>query len=132
MDFAHMLRDLEQACGDFQDSSTRAAAEKHLQEFGKRPDAIAAGKYVLANSSIPTAKFFALRGIKESAIASFAVLGLGDALRLRDDLFQLACSSSQSLESFVLDSLCWVVAVITKRAWVESSEQQRSAFIQTL
>ncbi|KAJ2746930.1 hypothetical protein GGI20_000917 [Coemansia sp. BCRC 34301] len=132
MDYAHTLRDLEQACGDFQDASTRAAAEKHLQEFGKRPDAIAAGRYVLANSVIPTAKFFALRGIKESVIASFAVLGLQEALRLRDDLFQLASSSGQRLESFVLESLCWVVAVITKRAWVESTEQQRSAFTQTL
>ncbi|KAJ2409363.1 hypothetical protein GGI10_004703, partial [Coemansia sp. RSA 2530] len=84
------------------------------------------------HSSVPTAMFFALGGIKESVIASFAVLGLEEALVLRDDLFQLACSNSRALESFVLDSLCWVIAVITKRAWVESSEQQRAAFVKTL
>ncbi|KAJ2493297.1 hypothetical protein IWW37_000760 [Coemansia sp. RSA 2050] len=132
MDYTQTLRELEQACGDFQDTAPRLAAERYLQEFGKRPDAIAAGKYVLAHSSVPTAMFFALGGIKESVIASFAVLGLEEALVLRDDLFQLACSNNRSLESFVLDSLCWVIAVITKRAWVESSEQQRAAFVKTL
>ncbi|KAJ2003948.1 hypothetical protein H4R26_002784 [Coemansia thaxteri] len=132
MDYAQTLADLEQACGDFQIPATRFAAEKHLQEFGKRPDAIEAGKYVLAYSNYPTAKFFALRGIKESIIASYNVVGLLDALKLRDELLQLACQSSRDLESFVLESLCWVIAVITKRAWLESSEQQRELFIQKL
>ncbi|KAJ2863268.1 hypothetical protein GGH94_003711 [Coemansia aciculifera] len=86
----------------------------------------------VAHSSVPTAMFFALGGIKESVIASFAVLGLEEALVLRDDLFQLAYSKSRALESFVLERLCWVIAVITKRAWVESSEQRRAAFVKTL
>ncbi|KAJ2085126.1 hypothetical protein GGI09_006976, partial [Coemansia sp. S100] len=86
----------------------------------------------VAHSSVPTAMFFALGGIKESVVASFAVLGLEEALVLRDDLFQLACSKSRALESFVLERLCWVIAVITKRAWVESSEQRRAAFVKTL
>ncbi|KAJ1899090.1 hypothetical protein LPJ66_002340 [Kickxella alabastrina] len=132
MDYSQMLVELEQACGDFQVPATRFAAEQHLQSFGKRPDAIAIGKYALANSSLPTAKFFALRGIKESVIASYAVLGVTSALALRDELFQMAVLNGRSLESFVLDSLCWVIAVITKRAWIESSEEQRAVFTNAL
>ncbi|KAJ2160054.1 hypothetical protein GGF46_002565 [Coemansia sp. RSA 552] len=132
MDYSQVLSELEQACADFQVPATRVAAEQQLQEFGKRPDAIAAGKYALVNSSIPTAKFFAVRAIKEGVIASYSVLGLADALDLRDDLFRLALENSRGFESFVLDSLCWVIAVITKRAWTEASEQQRSVFTQTL
>ncbi|KAJ2229823.1 hypothetical protein H4R99_005039 [Coemansia sp. RSA 1722] len=81
---------------------------------------------------MPTAKFFALRGIKESLINGYAVLGVNEATSLRDELYQLAVSTSRQLESFVLDSLCWVVAVITKRAWIDSSEEQRMAFTRTL
>ncbi|KAI8321832.1 hypothetical protein GQ54DRAFT_311453 [Martensiomyces pterosporus] len=132
MNFNQALSELEDACADFQVPATRFAAEQRLQEFGKRPDAIAAGKYILANSNLPTAQFFAVRGIKDAVIDSYAVLGIADALALRDELFQMATSNSRSLESFVLDSLCWVIAVITKRAWVESTEDQRTAFTKAL
>ncbi|KAJ1828224.1 hypothetical protein LPJ56_001234 [Coemansia sp. RSA 2599] len=81
---------------------------------------------------MPTAKFFALRGIKESLVNGYAVIGLSEAIALRDELYQLAVSASRQLESFVLDSLCWVIAVITKRAWIDSCEEQRAAFTRTL
>ncbi|KAJ1830780.1 hypothetical protein LPJ63_004722 [Coemansia sp. RSA 2711] len=84
------------------------------------------------NSSVPTAKFFAVRGIKESVIASYSLLGVANALALRDELFQLALTNSRSFESFVLDSLCWVIAVITKRAWIDTPEERRSEFTQIL
>ncbi|KAJ1793954.1 hypothetical protein GGH17_000922 [Coemansia sp. RSA 788] len=86
----------------------------------------------VVNSNVPTAKFFAVRGIKEAVTASYAAIGLVNALALRDELFQLALANSRSFESFVLDSLCWVIAVITKRAWVDTPEEQRLAFTQTL
>ncbi|KAJ1644805.1 hypothetical protein LPJ64_003553 [Coemansia asiatica] len=81
---------------------------------------------------VPTAKFFALRGIKESLVNGYAVLGLNEAISLRDELYQFAVAASRQLESFVLDSLCWVIAVITKRAWIDSSEEQRMLFTRTL
>ncbi|KAJ2800186.1 hypothetical protein H4R20_004151, partial [Coemansia guatemalensis] len=84
------------------------------------------------NSSVPTAKFFALRGIKEAVITSYAVLGLAATLALRNELFQLALVHNREYDSFVIDSLCWVVAIITKRTWIEAAEEQRSAFTQTL
>ncbi|KAJ1953218.1 hypothetical protein EC988_003118, partial [Linderina pennispora] len=60
------------------------------------------------------------------------MLGLADALSLRDELLQMAISNSRNFEAFVLDSLCWVIAVITKRAWVETPEEKKTAFTQTL
>ncbi|KAJ2685728.1 hypothetical protein H4R19_006775, partial [Coemansia spiralis] len=112
--------------------ATRQAAEQQLLQFGRRPDAIAASRFVLAHSSVPTAKFFALRGIKEAVVAGYAVLGLAGALALRDELLQLALASGRGLDSFVLDSLCWVVAVITKRAWADTPDGQRLAFTRVL
>ncbi|PIA14945.1 hypothetical protein COEREDRAFT_82368 [Coemansia reversa NRRL 1564] len=132
MDYSQVLADLEQACADFQVPATRFAAEQQLQGFGKRPDAIDAGKFALVNSNVPTAKFFALRGIKEAVITGYAVLGLTSTLALRDELFQLALAHNRKYDSFVLDSLCWVIAVITKRAWTETAEEQKLGFTQTL
>ncbi|KAJ1734832.1 hypothetical protein LPJ61_000861 [Coemansia biformis] len=132
MDYRHVLDELEQACADFQAPATRVAAERQLVQFGKRADAIAAGKYALAHSGVPTAKFFALRGIKEAVVAGYAVLGPGNAIALRDELLQLALASGRSLDSFVLDSLCWVVAVITKRAWADTPDEQRRTFTRAL
>ncbi|KAJ2783708.1 hypothetical protein H4R18_001546 [Coemansia javaensis] len=132
MDYSGVLDELEQACADFQVPTTRYAAEQLLLRFGKRPDAIAAGKYVLVHSGVPTAKFFALRGIKDAVVAGYAVLGLAGVLALRDELLQMALADSRGLESFVLGSLCWTVAVITKRAWIDASEEQRMAFTRAL
>ncbi|KAJ2774217.1 hypothetical protein IWQ57_000932, partial [Coemansia nantahalensis] len=132
MDYRPVLAELEQACADFQVPATRYAAEQQLLRFGKRPDAIAASKYVLAHSSVPTAKFFALRGIKDAVVAGYAVLGPASSLALRDELLQLALTGGRCLDSFVMDSLCWVIAVITKRAWADTPDGQRLAFTRTL
>ncbi|KAJ1940848.1 hypothetical protein FBU59_003685, partial [Linderina macrospora] len=60
------------------------------------------------------------------------MLGLAETLSLRDELLQMAITNSRNFEAFVLDSLCWVIAVITKRAWVETSEDKKTAFTQAL
>ncbi|KAI9505554.1 hypothetical protein GGI25_000943 [Coemansia spiralis] len=132
MDYGSVLAELEQACADFQIPALRFAAEQQLASFGKRPDAIDAGKYVLAHSHAPTAMFFALRGIKAAVVSGYSVLGLEKALRLRDELFQLAMANSRTYASFVLESVCWAVAVITKRTWTDSSEDIRANFTNVL
>lgn len=133
MDFRLITNDLEQVCADFQVPATRCAAEKQIEELGRRPDAIELGKYVLTNTSVSTAKFFALKWIKASIIDGYAAIGLENTITLRDELLHLATTSKSSdLESFVLDTLCWVIATITKRTWVDSSDQLRSMFIQIL
>ncbi|KAJ2691286.1 hypothetical protein GGH99_002462, partial [Coemansia sp. RSA 1285] len=76
--------------------------------------------------------FFALRGIKEAVVSGYSILGVDATLTLRDELFHLAVENSRTYAPFVLESLCWTVAVITKRLWGDLSEEKRATFIQVL
>ncbi|KAJ1667282.1 hypothetical protein IW140_001738 [Coemansia sp. RSA 1813] len=76
--------------------------------------------------------FFALRGIKDAVVSGYAVLGADSALALRDELFQLAVENCRIYAPFVLESLCWTVAVITKRSWGDLSEERQAVFVQVL
>ncbi|KAJ2552690.1 hypothetical protein EV175_003218 [Coemansia sp. RSA 1933] len=76
--------------------------------------------------------FFALRGIKDAVVSGYVVLGAEAALTLRDELFQLAVENCRIYAPFVLESLCWTVAVITKRSWGDLPEERRAAFVQML
>ncbi|KAJ1906686.1 hypothetical protein LPJ81_001213 [Coemansia sp. IMI 209127] len=87
---------------------------------------------VVANSQVPTTMFFALRGIKEAVVSGYVVIGTDAALALRDDLFQMAVDNCRTYAPFVLESLCWTVAVITKRSWGDLSEERRAVFVQTI
>ncbi|KAJ1865689.1 hypothetical protein LPJ78_002469 [Coemansia sp. RSA 989] len=126
MDYTQALNELEQACADFQLNTSFKNSENGLMQSQLE------NMLWVTNSSVPTAKFFALRGIKEAVITRYSVLGLAEVLALRDELFQLALENSRAVEAFVLDSLCWVVAVITKRAWVDMPEDQKALFTQKL
>ncbi|KAJ2515459.1 hypothetical protein H4217_005156 [Coemansia sp. RSA 1939] len=76
--------------------------------------------------------FFALRGIKEAVVSGYSISGVDATLTLRDELFHLAVENSRIYAPFVLESLCWTVAVITKRLWADLSEEKRATFIQVL
>ncbi|KAJ1979387.1 hypothetical protein H4R34_002839 [Dimargaris verticillata] len=118
---------LEAACDQFNHPATHAAAEHTIAEFKRHPQALTNCQYVLAQSQHPTALFHALATVKEVALAQYAALSPAEIERVRDGLTDYLYSKPD-WPHLVREQLTLVIALLTKRLWLDITDDAKRAF----
>ncbi|ORY03726.1 hypothetical protein K493DRAFT_311626 [Basidiobolus meristosporus CBS 931.73] len=128
MDYANVLKELEEACADFHVPATRVAAEQTLLAFQKTPNVLPVCQYILEHATNSMLLFHAVTAMKECFAREYADLDKPKVTELKNYLLNYVFQKP-TLERYVCEQVLQVVAVIMKRSWQDlSDEEKESAF----
>ncbi|KAJ1957484.1 hypothetical protein IWQ62_005076, partial [Dispira parvispora] len=107
------------------------AAEEYLTALKSDPSAIGLSEYALTHSRDPFTLFFAATMVRELVVDQYAKLGPAEVIRIRD-LLANTFFDPQVYETFTQSQLALGVAVLTKRAWLDTPPETTQQFMENL
>ncbi|KAI9323022.1 armadillo-type protein [Zopfochytrium polystomum] len=128
---SHVVNVLTEACHKLQNVPTTKDAEATFQEFARNPDALQLSKLVLESTSFPSLQFYVANILKDAALREYSVHPKDYMLSIRDFLVNYCLSISQRDPSntFAINKIVHAAVVITKRAWLDLTGDERSSFL---
>ncbi|KAG0336269.1 Exportin-4 [Podila humilis] len=124
MDFPQVLAAIEKACAETQHPTTRAAADQVLIDFKQSPNILPACQYILAHSKTPFVQFQAASGITAAIVREYGLYSKSDINSLQEYLITYNLHHPNLLQ-WVARQIYQAIAVITKRGWLEGTEQEQ-------
>ncbi|KAF9917703.1 Exportin-4 [Lobosporangium transversale] len=124
MDYPTILTTIEKACVEAQHPTTRIQAEKVLIDFKQSPNIVPVCQYILANSNTPAVQFHAASGVTGAIVREYGLYQKQDIHHLQTYLIQYNLHHPR-LVSFVAKQIYQAVAVISKRGWLEASQDEQ-------
>ncbi|KAK9762855.1 hypothetical protein K7432_010994 [Basidiobolus ranarum] len=124
MDYANVLKELEEACADFHIPATRVAAEQTLLTFQKTPNILPVCRYILENGNNSMVLFHAVTALKECFAREYRELTKLEVSELKHSLLNYVFQKP-TLERYVCEQILQVVAVIIKRSWQDNSDEEK-------
>ncbi|KAG0210105.1 Exportin-4, partial [Mortierella sp. GBA43] len=104
--------------------TTRVQAEEVLINFKRSPNIVPVCQYLLANSNTPSVQFHAASGITGAIVREYGLYQKQDIQNLQAYLIQYNLQHPR-LVNWVAKQIYQAVAVISKRGWLEASEEEQ-------
>ncbi|KAG0264667.1 Exportin-4 [Mortierella polycephala] len=124
MDYQTALVAIEKACVEAQHPTTRVQAEKVLIDFKQSANIVPVCQYILAHSNAPAVQFHAASGITGAIVREYGLYQKQDIHNLQEYLIRYNLDHPR-LVSYVSKQIYQAIAVISKRGWLEASEQEQ-------
>ncbi|KAF9191230.1 Exportin-4 [Haplosporangium sp. Z 11] len=124
MDYQTALVAIEKACVEAQHPTTRVQAEKVLIDFKQSANIVPVCQYILAHSNTPAVQFHAASGITGAIVREYGLYQKQDIHNLQEYLIRYNLDHPR-LVSYVSKQIYQAIAVISKRGWLEASEQEQ-------
>ena len=116
----------ENACSSLSDPSKRGDAESYLSALRLEKQVYRFYLQVLEMQNVPIQQFHAASGLGSWAMNHYAIESRGILQEIRLSLIKLI---RIDMVHYVREEIAQVVALISKRSWMDDSEQERLEFL---
>ncbi|KAL6605220.1 armadillo-type protein, partial [Neocallimastix sp. 'constans'] len=122
MEFQDIQRQIEEACNQTTNVSTRAIGEQTILNFKNTSNNLIPTRYILENTTIPIVQFHMIKTIQEVILRDYVIFPHKEVIQIIEYLFNFTISHLQNLERFIKNELLHTISAIIKRSWLDENQ----------